>query len=100
MKTPSNEVLRPTRAIFVQTQTPTSSITLNFTEDMMSFNEKAEVVAVKKIEDGVMVTGVISFTTLLESQGKLFTTKNQVPFEKELLIGEDYKNAQHNNTSR
>lgn len=55
---------------------------------ILAFNEKAEVVAVKKIEDGVMVTGVISFTTLLESQGKLFTTKNQVPFEKELLIGE------------
>jgi hypothetical protein len=45
---PSNKVLRPTRAIFVKTNTSTSSIILNFTEDMMSFNEKAEVVVVPK----------------------------------------------------
>jgi hypothetical protein len=46
MKTPYNEVLRPTRAIFVQAKTSTTSI--RFTEDMMSFNEKAEVVVVPK----------------------------------------------------
>ena len=48
LKSPSNEVLRPTRAIFVQTKQSASSVTLNFTEDMMSFNEKAEVVVVPK----------------------------------------------------
>lgn len=42
-QTSQNKVLRPMRAMFVKTKTPTTSLTLTFTAGMISFSESAEV---------------------------------------------------------
>lgn len=42
-QTSENKVLRPMRAMFVKTKNATTSLTLTFTADMISFSESAEV---------------------------------------------------------
>ncbi len=57
-------------------------------EFICAFNEKAEIALVKKTADGVLLTGVLTFTALYTGEEKIYSVKSQIPFEKELLIGD------------
>lgn len=79
-QTSENKVLRPMRAMFVKTKSATTSLTLTFTADMISFSENAEVEVVptkaprRNLEE--------SFTSMLTLTAQLGTAVSRTYIEE------------------
>ena len=79
-QTSENKVLRPMRAMFVKTKNATTSLTLQFTADMISFSESAEVEVVptkaprRSLEE--------SFTSMLTLTAQLGTAVSRTYIEE------------------